>query len=120
MEIGEEGDRMSDLMSNKAEMDKLHEAKLELIGLIWSNAESKLWTLVQLVDQYQQKAIDAGIWKLPKEPKEVRKSKVLPFDAAEGELCWDESRGVGMEMRNGEWIDVSADYWLRLHGGEGR
>jgi len=116
VEIGEKGDRMSDLMFSKAEMDKLYKAKLELIGLIWSNAESKLWTLVQLVDQYQQQAIDAGTWTLPREHKEVRKSKVLPFEAVDGELCWDESRGVGMEMQNGEWVDVSADYWLELHG----
>lgn len=102
------------------DLDKLQEAKKELIQVIWSNPKSLMWHLLYLVDKVQQKSIEKGLWKLTSELEGavVRKSDKLALEPEEGELCWDVGRSVGMERIDGKWVDVSYEYWVNKHGGQ--
>src|SRR5210317_1896771 len=96
--------------------DALYEAKRELIRMIWGDPDSPLWHLVHLVDSVHDKAISDGLWRMPSDVEGiVRKADLLQTEPIDGEMCWDLRRGVGMERKNGEWVDVSYDYWRKNH-----
>lgn len=105
-------------MKDRSSMNRLHEAKLELVKQIWSDPKSVMWALVELANECQQEAIDNGSWTFPERLKEVRKSEVLPMTIEEDDLCWDEDRGVGMVRRAGKWEDIPISQWLDRHNKE--
>jgi len=95
--------------------DAIHKAKQELVKRIWSEPDSELWTLVDLVNELQQQAIDSGLWSFPEPEAEVRKSEVLATKPQEGDLCWDVNRAIGMKWCDGTWEDVEYSYWVKHH-----
>lgn len=96
--------------------NKLHRAKEELVKLIWNQPDSPIWAIVEHVNELQQAALDGGIWSFPEKSAPFRWAP--PLDKREGDLCWDTDRAVGMEWRDGAWVDVSYDYWVIMHQGK--
>ena len=95
--------------------DRMHEAKKLLVMSIWSTPSSPLWRIVSLIDSVQRAAIEDGHWSFPERSHIVRKSDVLKLEVRDGDLCWDQERAVGMEWRNGEWVDIPYTLWAARH-----
>lgn len=105
------------MIQDKLDWDRIHEAKKTLISLIWSEPDSELWYLVELINRVQELAVHTGKWRFPERAKGMRKSELPgPESPRTGELCWDSNRAVGMEWRNGEWSDIPYSIWVARHG----